>query len=73
MLVVYTCIHGCVHVPGFSDCLLLLCSVQVRMVPARPGIAFVEFDSEMQATAAMTGLQNFRITPEKAMQIVYAK
>lgn len=43
------------------------------MVPAKPGIAFVEFDNEMQASAALTGLQGFRIMPDKAMQIVYAK
>jgi hypothetical protein len=43
------------------------------MVDARPGIAFIEFDSDLSSTTAMTGLQNFKITPEKAMQLSYAK
>lgn len=47
--------------------------VQVRMVEARPGIAFIEFDSDLSATTAMSGLQNFKITPDKAMQLSYAK
>lgn len=50
--------------PGFME---------VRMVDARPGIAFIEFDSDLSATTAMAGLQNFKITPEKAMMLSYAK
>lgn len=50
--------------PGFKE---------VRMVEAKPGIAFVEFDNDSQSTTAMQGLQGFRITPEKAMSIVFAK
>ena len=50
--------------PGFQE---------VRMVEARPGIAFVEFDHERRAGAALAGLQNFKITPENAMKIAYAK
>eukprot|EP00775_Hariotina_reticulata_P004202 gene4202-4450_t len=50
--------------PGFME---------VRMIDARPGIAFIEFDSDLSSTTAMTGLQNFKITPEKAMQLSYAK
>lgn len=46
---------------------------QVRMVEARPGIAFVEFQNEAQAAVAMSGLQLFQITPVKAMRISYAK
>jgi hypothetical protein len=46
---------------------------QVRMVEARPGIAFVEFENEMQASVAMSGLQGFKITPTNAMAISYAK
>ncbi len=46
---------------------------QVRMVEARPGIAFVEFENEAQAAVAMSGLQLFQITPTKAMRISYAK
>jgi hypothetical protein len=47
--------------------------LQVRMVEARPGIAFIEFDSDLSSTTAMAGLQGFKITPEKAMQLSYAK
>lgn len=50
--------------PGFKE---------VRMVDARPGISFVEFDNDMQASVAMTGLQAFKITPSNAMDISYAK
>ena len=47
--------------------------MQVRMVEARPGIAFVEFDNDMQASVAMSGLQAFKVTPSNAMAISYAK
>jgi U2 small nuclear ribonucleoprotein B'' len=43
------------------------------MVDARPGIAFIEFDSDMSSSTAMSGLQGFKITPEKAMHLSYAK
>jgi RNA recognition motif-containing protein len=47
--------------------------VETRMVDARPGIAFVEFENEAQATTALQGLQDFRITPTNAISISYAK
>ncbi|MEW5302248.1 MAG: hypothetical protein WDW36_005050 [Sanguina aurantia] len=50
--------------PGFRE---------VRMVEAKPGIAFVEFDNDMQASVSMSGLQGFKITPTNAMAISYAK
>ncbi|GIL58537.1 hypothetical protein Vafri_13488 [Volvox africanus] len=50
--------------PGFRE---------VRMVEARPGIAFVEFENDMQSTTAMQGLQGFKITPANSMNISYAK
>ncbi|KAK6941014.1 RNA recognition motif domain [Dillenia turbinata] len=50
--------------PGFKE---------VRMVDAKPGIAFVEYENEMQATVAMQGLQGFKITQQNAMIITYAK
>lgn len=40
---------------------------------AWPGIAFVEFDNEMQAGVALSGLQGFKITPTNSMDISYAK
>ncbi len=43
------------------------------MVEARPGIAFVDFENDLQAGTAMAGLQGFKITPSNAMQISYAK
>ncbi|KAG2439882.1 hypothetical protein HYH02_010512 [Chlamydomonas schloesseri] len=50
--------------PGFRE---------VRMVEARPGIAFVEYENEMQSGTAMQGLQGFKITPTNAMNITFAK
>ncbi|KAF6155561.1 hypothetical protein GIB67_004555 [Kingdonia uniflora] len=50
--------------PGFKE---------VRMVEAKPGIAFVEYGDEMQATIAMAGLQGFKITQQNPMVITYAK
>jgi len=46
---------------------------EVRMVAGKPGIAFVEFENEREATAAMQGLQHFKITPTHLMVINYAK
>lgn len=46
---------------------------EVRMVEARPGIAFVEYDNEMQSGVAMQGLQGFKVTQQNAMAISYAK
>lgn len=50
--------------PGFKE---------VRMVEAKPGIAFVEFETDMQSSVAMAGLQNFKVTPTNQMQISFAK
>jgi len=50
--------------PGFKE---------VRLVPGKKGIAFVEFDNEVQAGVAMEGLQHFKITPENLMVISFAK
>lgn len=46
---------------------------EVRMIEAKPGIAFVEYADEMQATVAMQALQGFKITPQNPMLITYAK
>ncbi|XP_071718893.1 U1 small nuclear ribonucleoprotein A-like [Rutidosis leptorrhynchoides] len=46
---------------------------EVRMVEAKPGIAFIEYGDEMQATVAMHSLQGFKINPESPMLITYAK
>ncbi|CAD7699815.1 unnamed protein product [Ostreobium quekettii] len=50
--------------PGFKE---------VRMAEARPGIAFVEFENEGQAGVALEGLQGFKILPNHAMNVSYAK
>mmetsp|Transcript_35422 Transcript_35422/g.59704 ORF Transcript_35422/g.59704 Transcript_35422/m.59704 type:complete len:225 (-) Transcript_35422:567-1241(-) len=48
--------------PGFRE---------VRMVEAKPGIAFVEFENDMQSSVAMAGLQDFKVTPQHPMQITF--
>jgi len=50
--------------PGFKE---------VRMVQGKQGIAFVEFENEIEAGVAMNGLQHFKITPTHLMVISYAK
>jgi U2 small nuclear ribonucleoprotein B'' len=46
---------------------------EVRLVSGRPDIAFVEYADAEQATAAKDRLQGFKITPENALAIIYAK
>ncbi|XP_015246322.1 PREDICTED: U2 small nuclear ribonucleoprotein B'' [Cyprinodon variegatus] len=50
--------------PGFKE---------VRLVPGKHDIAFVEFEGETQAGVAKDALQGFRITATCAMRITYAK
>ena len=50
--------------PGFKE---------VRLVPGRHDIAFVEFETEVQSGAAKDALQGFKITPSNAMKISFAK
>ncbi|KAK6039960.1 Fe-S protein assembly co-chaperone HscB [Cooperia oncophora] len=50
--------------PGLKD---------IRLVPNRSGIAFVEFESEELAAPARIALNNFKITPEQHMKVDYAK
>jgi len=47
--------------------------VEVRMVPQKPGIAFVEFEDEGKAAVARSGLQDFKIQEGHSMTIVFAK
>eukprot|EP00164_Ancoracysta_twista_P007268 GFYU01010283.1.p2 GENE.GFYU01010283.1~~GFYU01010283.1.p2 ORF type:complete len:216 (+),score=60.45 GFYU01010283.1:117-764(+) len=47
--------------------------VDCRLVPGRPGIAFIDFKDEMLATVAMNGLQGFQVDTGYAMTITYAK
>lgn len=50
--------------PGFKE---------VRLVPGRHDIAFVEFESEDLSAVAKMQLQAFKITPTHAMKITFAK
>jgi U2 small nuclear ribonucleoprotein B'' len=50
--------------PGFKE---------VRLVPGRHDIAFVEFSSEIQSSAAREALNGFKITPTHSMKISFAK
>ncbi|XP_068634629.1 U2 small nuclear ribonucleoprotein B''-like [Aristolochia californica] len=50
--------------PGFRE---------VRIIEAKPGIAFVEFEDEVQSSVAMQALQGFKISPQNPMVITYAK
>lgn len=47
--------------------------VASRLVPGKPGIAFVDFGSSQQAGVAITGLQGFQITPQNQIKVSYAK
>lgn len=46
---------------------------EVRMVPHKPGIAFVEYDNDAGAAAALAGLQGFKLATDKPMMLSYAK
>ncbi|EFX71329.1 U1 small nuclear ribonucleoprotein A-like [Daphnia pulex] len=50
--------------PGFKE---------VRLVPGRHDIAFVEFENEVQSAGARESLQGFKITPTHSMKISFAK
>lgn len=50
--------------PGFKE---------VRLVPNRHDIAFVEFENEHQSAEAKVALNGFKITPTHAMKISFAK
>lgn len=46
---------------------------EVRLVPGRAGIAFVEYDNDAGAAAAVAGLQGFKLATDKPMALSYAK
>ena len=50
--------------PGFKE---------VRLVPGRHDIAFVEFENEFQSGSAKDALQGFKISPTHAIKITFAK
>ena len=50
--------------PGFKE---------VRLVPGRHDIAFVEFETEMQSAAVRDAFHGYKITPTTAVMISFAK
>lgn len=46
---------------------------EVRLVPGRHDIAFVEFENEVQSGVAKDTLQSFKLTPTHPMKISFAK
>lgn len=46
---------------------------EVRLVPGRSDIAFVEFENEQLSTIAKDALQGFNIVPNNPIKISYAK
>ncbi|KFD69582.1 hypothetical protein M514_01947 [Trichuris suis] len=50
--------------PGFKE---------VRLVPNRHDIAFIEFETEYDAKTAKEALQNFKVTANHAIKITFAK
>jgi U2 small nuclear ribonucleoprotein B'' len=46
---------------------------QARLIPARPGIAFVDYSDDYCAGSAMQNLQGFKFTPTNLLKITYAK
>ncbi|XP_071510396.1 U1 small nuclear ribonucleoprotein A-like [Diadema setosum] len=46
---------------------------EVRLVPGRHDIAFVEFGNEQQSGTAKDALQGFKITPSNTLKIAFAK
>lgn len=49
--------------PGFRE---------IRLIPGRADIAFVEFENSLQAGQAKDSLNGFKMTPNHAMQVTYA-
>ncbi|KAF9182153.1 hypothetical protein BGZ51_004902 [Haplosporangium sp. Z 767] len=50
--------------PGFKE---------VRTVPGKSGIAFVEYDNEYYSAAAKTALADYQIAPEHRMKVTFAR
>ncbi|KAI6209714.1 hypothetical protein M3Y96_00250000 [Aphelenchoides besseyi] len=44
----------------------------IRLIPNRPDIAFIEFDSEAEATTTKKALNNFKVAPSHAIRVEYA-
>ncbi|OQS07521.1 U1 small nuclear ribonucleoprotein A [Thraustotheca clavata] len=46
---------------------------EVRMVPGKKGLAFVEFCDDAQAAIALQGLNGFKLTPNERLKVSFAK
>eukprot|EP00635_Sarcinochrysidales_sp_CCMP3193_P006198 CAMPEP_0118912578 /NCGR_PEP_ID=MMETSP1166-20130328/13760_1 /TAXON_ID=1104430 /ORGANISM="Chrysoreinhardia sp, Strain CCMP3193" /LENGTH=249 /DNA_ID=CAMNT_0006852099 /DNA_START=115 /DNA_END=864 /DNA_ORIENTATION=+ len=46
---------------------------EVRMVPGKKGIAFIEFADDVQASLALAGLNGFKLTPSHSLNLTFAK
>ncbi|KAL0084670.1 hypothetical protein J3Q64DRAFT_1743637 [Phycomyces blakesleeanus] len=47
--------------------------IEVRMIPTKKGIAFVEYTNEMQASIVKTELANHTFDPEHVMKVTFAR
>ncbi len=47
--------------------------MECRLVAVRPGVAFVEFVGEVEATEAMRRMQGLKVEDGYEMRITYAK
>jgi RNA recognition motif-containing protein len=47
--------------------------VEIRTIPSKKDIAFVEFADEAAATVAKDALHNFKIDGETKMKVTYAR
>lgn len=46
---------------------------EVRMVPTKRDIAFVEFETELHANTARLAMDRFKITPQQEIRVIFAK
>lgn len=46
---------------------------ETRMIPSRPDLAFVEFDSAAEAQKAQKALDRFSVTPTNVLKITFAR
>lgn len=47
--------------------------VESRLVPNRPGIAFVEYLDELSASEALRAMRGYQIQPDKQLRVSFAK
>ena len=45
---------------------------EVRLVPGNRGMAFIEFEDEIQSTMALKQLHGFQITSSHVLQLAYS-